>query len=317
MARLRDFPAVCRSVGFIAFCRRVWTEFSKDNLLTWAAALAYSWLFAIFPFFIFLIALIPHLPARFTGGAMAQIHALLRELPPEMSDVLWNNIHHFADTVLTQKTDRLILIGLLVALWSASGGISNTMSALDRCYELEKSRPFWMHRLIALGLTIVVAVILLLVVVLLPMATIAEGWIVHNGHLSRFAPWLLAFDAARWIASVILMFAVLSLIYHFGPSIKHHFSWVTPGAVFVVVVWIALGLGFRSYVIHIGAKSYARTYGTVGGVAIMLLLFYLDAVVMLLGAEINSEIDYEVLKVRRGSRDFRKAEDVSTAETSI
>lgn len=317
MARLRDVTAVCRSVGLIAFCRRVWIEFSKDNLLTWAAALAYSWLFAVFPFFIFLIAMIPHLPARFTSGAMAQLHELLRELPPEMSDVLWNNIRHFADTMLTQKTGPLILIGLLVALWSASGGISNTMSALDRCYELDKSRPFWMHRLIALGLTIVVAVILLLVVVLLPLATIAEGWIIRNGHLSHFAPWLLAFDAARWIASVILMFAVLSLTYHFGPSIQHHFSWVTPGAVFVVVVWIALGLGFRSYVIHIGAKSYARTYGTVGGVAIMLLLFYLDAVVMLLGAEINSEIDFEVLKVRRGSRDFRKAEDVSTAETSI
>ncbi|HEX5245421.1 MAG TPA: YihY/virulence factor BrkB family protein [Tepidisphaeraceae bacterium] len=317
MARLRDAHAVFRSVGPFSFCRRVWAEFTKDNLFTWAAALAYSWLFAIFPFFIFLIALIPHLPARFTGGAMAQIHGLLRELPPEMSDVLWDNIRHFAETVLTQKTDPLILIGLLVALWSASGGISNTMSALDRCYELEKGRPFWKHRLIALGLTIVVAVILLLVVVLLPLATIAEGWIIRNGHLSRFAPWLLAFDSARWIASVILMFAVLSLVYHFGPSIQHHFGWVTPGAVFVVVVWIALGMGFRFYIIHMGGKSYARTYGTVGGVAIMLLLFYLDALVMLLGAEINSEIDFEVLKVPRGTRDFRTPEDVTTTETSI
>jgi membrane protein len=311
MARLYDVARVMRSVGPIPFVRRVWAEVNKDNLFTWAAALAYSWLFAIFPFFIFLLALIPHLPARVTGHAIEQVHIFVKELPPEAAELLWNNIDKNVQVMLQQTTGPLLVLGLVVALWSASGGVSNTMSALDRCYELDRGRPFWKHRLMALCLTIVVAIMLLLVIVLLPIATLVKVWLEKAADLSDFAPWLVAFDMARWTASLILMFGVLSLMYYFGPAVKHHFSAVTPGAVFVVTVWVVLGLGFRFYIINMGGKSYAKTYGTVGGVAIMLLLFYLDALVLLIGAEINSEIDFEVLKIRRGTRDFRKAEDVT------
>ena len=158
------FPQFSGRLRLHFICRRVWAEFTKDNLFTWAAAVGLLLAFCHFSVF--------HFPDRIDPPSAGTVHGrgdgrstdLLRELPPEMSDVLWDNIRHFAETVLTQKTDPLILIGLLVAPWSASGGISNTMSALDRCYELEKGRPFWKHRLIALGLTIVVAVILLLVV---------------------------------------------------------------------------------------------------------------------------------------------------------
>jgi membrane protein len=317
MARLLDVSKVFRSVGLIPFVLRVWQEVTKDNLFTWAAALAYSWLFAIFPFFIFVLAVIPHLPARVTRGAIEQIHVFIRAFPPQVADVLWTNVSRLSHTMDPKTAKPLIVVGLVVALWSASSGTSNTMSALDRCYELERGRPFWKHRILAIGLTIVVALVLLLVLVLLPVATLVKTWIVNVGHLSKLAPWLVAFDVARWTAAILLMFAVLSLMYYFGPAVKHRFAWVTPGAVFAVAVWIGLGLGFRFYIVHIGGKGYAKTYGTVGGVAIMLLLFYLDALVLLIGAEINSEIDFEVLKVRRGSLDLRKAEDVSAAAEPV
>jgi membrane protein len=84
-----------------------------------------------------------------------------------------------------------------------------------------------------------------------------------------------------------------------------------------VVVWVVLGIGFRLYMDRLGGKGYDKTYGTLGGVAILLLLFYIDALVLLIGAEINSEIDFEVLKVRRGTRDFRAAEELDTAPTAV
>jgi membrane protein len=116
------------------------------------------------------------------------------------------------------------------------------------------------------------------------------------------------FDVVRWSLALVFMFSVVAIVYYMGPNIRHRFNWITPGSVFSVLVWVLLGIGFRVYVDRVAQQSYARTYGTLGGVAILLLLFYIDALVLLIGAEINSEIDFEVLKVRRGTRDLRKAE---------
>ena len=311
MARLSDVPRVVRSVGWIAFGRRVWDEVNKDNLLTWASALAYSWLFAIFPFFIFLLSLVPYLPNRVTQGVTGGIHGLVNELPEESANLLWKNIEGATTDLLQRNTKPLLMIGLVFALWSASGGMANTMSALDKVYELEAGRPLWLNRLTGLMLTIVCAALLIVVIALLPIGTLVKLWLVRETGMSKFAPALVAFDIVRWAASIILMISTLMVIYHFGPAIKQRFTWLSPGAIFALVVWVALALLFRVYIERIGGKGYARTYGTVGGVAILLLFFYLDALVLLIGAEINSEIDFEVLKVRRGSRDFRKAQDLS------
>jgi membrane protein len=302
---------VIRSVGLIAFCRRVWDEVSKDNLFTWASALAYSWLFAIFPFFIFLLSLVPYLPNRVTRGVTSGIHQLVDQLPGDSANLLWKNIESATTDLLHRNTGPLLIVGLVIALWSASGGMANTMSALDRVYELDAGRPLWLNRLMGLVLTIVCAALLVVVVGLLPVGTLVKIWLVKVMGISKFAPALVAFDIVRWMASVVLMISILMVIYHFGPAIKQRFTWISPGAVFALVVWVALGLLFRFYIEKIGGKGYARTYGTVGGVAILLLFFYLDALVLLIGAEINSEIDFEVLKVRRGSRDFRTAQDLS------
>ena len=317
MARLSDVPRVVRSVGLIAFGRRVWDEVSKDNLFTWASALAYSWLFAIFPFFIFLLSLIPYLPHRVTEGATKGIHDLVDELPGDAANLLWKNIESATTDLLQRNTRPLLILGLVLALWSASGGMANTMSALDKVYELNAGRPLWLNRLMGLLLTIVCAALLLVVIALLPVGTLVKIWLVKKMGISKFAPALVAFDIVRWAASIILMISVLMIIFHFGPAIKQRFTWLSPGAVFALVVWVALGLLFRFYIEKIGGKGYARTYGTVGGVAILLLFFYLDALVLLIGAEINSEIDFEVLKVRRGSRDFRKAQDLSLEQDGL
>jgi membrane protein len=93
-------------------------------------------------------------------------------------------------------------------------------------------------------------------------------------------------------------------MYNHGIAVKQRWRIFTPGAIFTILVWIVLGVTFRWYVNSFGKESYHRTYGTVGGVAVLLLFFYLDALVIMIGAEINSEIDYEVLGVERGCRDF-------------
>lgn len=295
-------------VGGFGFARRVWIQMSEDGLLTWAAALAYSWLFAVFPFLIFLMTLLPYLPERVKQTADKEIpEAISVMLPREAADTIWGNLQ---DNILNQPKSgpAFRVMGLVVALWAAAGGMSMTMGALDRCYELPVigGRPFWKHRLLALGMTIVVAVLILAVVLLLPIGTIVKNWLVSNGYIAEASPLLLAFNVVRWALALLFMVSVLMVLYHFGPSVKHRFRWITPGAVFSIVVWIVLGLVFRVYVERFG--NYNKTYGAIAGVAILLMVFYIDAVVLLIGAEINSEIDFEVLKIKRGTRDFRPAE---------
>ncbi|MDB5332259.1 MAG: ribonuclease [Phycisphaerales bacterium] len=312
MARLSDVRKVIKSVGLIRFGMRVWDEVNKDNLFVWASALAYSWLFAIFPFFLFLLALVQHLPQNSTQRAEAEITKIVEELFPQpVASMFRRNINGNERNLLHEQRGTLLYVGLIVAVWAASGGTVMTMSALDRVYEIEKGRPAYQHRLLGILLTIVVIVLLVVVVCLLPVATLVKAWIIHVGGVQSGSPVLIVFDTARWSVSVLLMFVVLTVVYHKGPAIRHRFVAITPGAVFVVIVWVVLGLLFRLYVDRIGAKGYSKTYGAVGAVAILLLSFYIDALVLLIGAEINSEIDFEVLKVRRGTRDFRSAEDLS------
>jgi membrane protein len=308
MARLGDVPTLLRSVGPLEFCKRVWHQISDDNLFTWAAALAYSWLFALFPFLLFLLALIPYLPTKLRNDAQIYVSDLLtRYLASEAAQTVKDNIEGNVKNLLHQPRGVVLYVGLLIALWAASGGMASTMSALDKCYDLDRGRPFYRQRPLAILMTIMVIFLLVLVGGLLPIGTFVRTWMVDQKYLGPRNPLLIVFDVARWMLSVLFLFTVLGMIYYKGPSIRHRFNLFTPGSVFCVVAWILLAFVLRTYMDRMG-DGYNKTYGAVGGVAMLLLLFYVDALVLLIGAEINSEIDFEVLKIRRGSRDFLQAE---------
>lgn len=314
MARLGDLPKLFRSVGVWAFARRVWNQTNEDSLFTWASALAYAWLFAIFPFMLFLLALIPYLPQEPRKETYVDIRNFLNNwFPREASQLLEKNIRAAVTGLRHEPKTIVLCTGLLAALWAASSGMAATMSALDRCYELHRGRPFYRQRALAILMTIMVMVLLVAVACLLPLGGVARVWLVEQRLLPDSPRVLVLFNVARWLIAVVVIFSILALIYYKGPSVKHRFNWITPGAVFCVTVWVGLGLVFRFYIDHFGGKGYDQMYGALGGVAILLLLFYLDGLVLLIGAEINSEIDFEVLKIRRGTRDFRLAEDVEAA----
>ena len=301
MPSLADVAKVHRSIGLPQLARRVWNEVAEDNLFAWAAALAYSWLFAAFPFLIFLMSLLPYLPGSTRTAAEHELGVFARQtMPDQAADTLLKNV---AD-ILSQPRTGLLGVGLLFTLWGASGGLNMTITALDRCYEVDRGRPFYKQRPVAMGLTLCVATLVIVLMILLPIGTFAIKWLVSHSHpyvhTSLFWTWRIL----RYPMALLVMFTIVHVVYHYGPSIRQRFHFITPGAVFSVVVWLLLAFAFRLYVNKFG--RYNETYGAVGGVAILLLFFYIDAAVLLVGAEINSEIDFEVLRVPRGSRDFRK-----------
>ena len=180
-----------------------------------------------------------------------------------------------------------------------SGGIGVTMAALDKCYEIDHPRAFYKRRPMAFGLTAAAAA---LVGVVAPAAAGRGGvrdWVVQY-RMPTVSAWAIGtFDLIRGSLAIAAALAFVSLLYHFGPCVKRRCPGsCTPGSAFTLVCWVVIGLAFRATSPHFG-EDYHKTYGPVGGVAVLLLLFYLDALILLIGAEINSEIDYAALKVKR------------------
>jgi membrane protein len=286
MASLSDAKKVLISVGPLAFARRVWHETDEDYILVWAAALAYSWLFAVFPFLVFLISLIPNLPQRVHSAADSAVSTVIKDVLGKSA----NLVNHDISDVMDHSHFGLLSAGLLVALWVAGGGMAMTMSALDLCYEIKNGRGFFKRRLIAMILTIVVSILMLRVFFLMPVATALKAWLINTKYVGFELG--MGFDIARYGLAVCLMLAMLSFMYRFGPSKRQRFNLLSPGALFTVIVWILVAISFRIYVD--GFASYELTYGALSGVALLMLLLYINAAVLLIGAEINSEIDFAV-----------------------
>jgi membrane protein len=338
MASLTELPKVVRHVGLWKFCKKVWYEIGDDNLFTWAAALAYSWLFAVFPFFLTLLAIIPLLKSEWRAEAYDQIMHAIDQLPHEAAKTIGEYVQPKLNDLLGDyrpaSITSLLSVGLLITLWASSGGMAMTMAAMDRAYDVERSRPIYKQRPLAILLTMIVAGLILAVIILIPVGTLVTRYLsdhadkvlmqagiekpatapaperegataktpaqgqattrisaerVHIHH--QFRLFIDIWHVIRFSLSFLFLFWVVALVYHFGPNVKQKFRILTPGSVFTVATWILLGAVFRLYVDSFGGRSYGKTYGAVGGVIILLFFFYLDALVLLIGAEINAEVD--------------------------
>lgn len=308
MARLLDVPIVVRRIGWRELLRRVRRETIDDDLFMFAGTLAYAWLLAIFPFFIFLFGLLLYLPGPVKSRTLDEAHVFLATLIPDRAaDAIWDAMNVKARMHATPQNGSVLFLSLFIALWAASGGITVTMAALDKCYEQPHVRVYYKRRPMAFGLTLLVSVLVIVIIVLMPMGTIfRQSILLHGAHsVSMGTVWL--FDFIRGALAIACAFLILALIYQYGPCVKRVWRSVTPGAVFCMVVWVLLGSVFRYYV-NDYSRHYKETYGSAWWVVVLLFMFYLDALVLLIGSEINSEIEYEVLGVTRGSNNFCTAE---------
>jgi membrane protein len=296
MATLGDVRPVLKSYGSWAFLKRLYQQCSEDDIFVWASALAYSWLFSIFPFLILLLSLVPYFPQKAKDTAYDTVSKLITQMLGKEAPTVNDNL----TGIMTHQRTGWLGIGLVVTIWVASGGMAMTMSALDRCYDIKETRPWYKQRAIAIAMTLGVTIGMLLMIILLPIGTAVETWLKSTGGISF--PLEVAFDAARYFLSLLFALFVLAIIYYFGPNIRQRFRLISPGAIFSAVVWILLDVIFRFYIDKFA--RYDQTYGSVGGAAILLLFFYIDGLVLLVGAEINSEIDFESLGVPSGSKDF-------------
>lgn len=310
MGAAADYLRAYREMGLGGLSRRVYDQVNEDGILTWAAALAYSWMFALFPLVIFLLTLLAFLPVN-TDRMVQEVNRMISGgLPGEASKLLTDQV----PGILKAQRGGLLTVGALLTLWAASGGMAMTMSALNRCYDIVEDQPFYVARPKAILMTLMVLVLLLVVLAVLPVGGLVLAWAEKQGWLEEWGLSVagrVGLDVLRWAVAVGVMFLVVGLIYYLGPRVKQGFRFVTPGGAVCVLGWIVLGYGFKLYITRFGG-SYGETYGTVGGAVILLLFLYLCSLMLLVGAEINSEFDF-ALYGRTGGLSAKPGEMPGTA----
>ncbi|MDU9391390.1 YihY/virulence factor BrkB family protein [Pseudomonas sp. zfem002] len=256
-------------------------EFLDDEMSTYASALAYQMLFSLFPFLLFLIALIGflHLPDFFSWLRLQSELVL----PPQALE----QVNPVIDQ-LQQSKGGLLSVGIVIALWTASAGVRLMMSAMNAAYDVVEGRPLWKRIPLSIFYTVGIAGMLLAAAALMVLGPQVMGWVASQVGMEEFIVTL--WTVARWPAIVMLMMVAVALIYYVMPDVKQEFRFITPGSVLAVVVWIIASLGFGYYVKTFA--DYNAMYGSIGAIIVLLLYFYISAAVLLLGAEMNAAIEH-------------------------
>jgi membrane protein len=257
---------------------RTWRETNEDNILGRAAELAYYFLLALFPMLIFLTSLVGFLPglreAIFTGLAKFVPGEAMRLVSETLSDVT------------RRRSGGLISFGVLGALWAASGGVTAVMGTLNTAYDAREERSFWKVRLIAICLTVLLALLVVSGTALIMFGDRFAVWLA--AQLGMGTTFTIVWGIVHYLMGLALSFLGLELIYYFGPNVEQDWKWVTPGAIFAVISLVVASLLFSLYLRF--APDYSATYGSLGAVVVLMLWLYLMGAVILIGGEINAEI---------------------------
>lgn len=245
-----------------------------------AGHIAYTALLSIFPFLIFLAALAGFLGDY--GGSLASVHAVLDILPEDVGATLRPVI----DEVLNRRDGGLLTLGLLGALWIASNGIDALRIALNTSYGFDEPRPWWMIKLGSLGAILFggfIFLLLSLLIVLGPLIWQALLWLFPLGNAERWA-----FGFTRYGLAAAVLAAGLLAMHRWLPG--RHLRWrdLLPGVLVTVVLWLTVAGLFSLYVARLG--NYSATYGSLGGVIVTLVFFYVSAVLFIFGAEVNAAL---------------------------
>ncbi len=264
--------------------RRVWSQVNEDDVFGRAAQLAYYFLLALFPLLLFLTSVLGLLLGSGTGLRHSLFNYLGQVLPGSSAELVSTTMRE----VSAASGGGKISFGILAALWAASNGMGAICESLNAAYNVKESRSWWKTRLVAVGLTVAIAVLVITALVLvLYGGKIAESVAAHFGLGDVFTT---SWKILQWPIVFAFVLLAVALVYYFAPDVKKQkWGYITPGTVVAVVLWLLVSFGFRLY-LHF-FNSYSAAYGSLGAVIVLMLWFYLTGAAILVGGEVNSEIE--------------------------
>jgi membrane protein len=281
--RAPDTPTDLSKGSWKDIVKRTIREFKEDDLTLLAAALTYYGVLSLFPALLVLVSILGLLGASTTQGLIDNLATLT---PGAARDVVTNAIRNLQNA--SGAAGFAFIFGLLGALWSASGYVGGVMKASNIIYEVEEGRPFWKLRPLQIAVTVVLvlvaAAISISIVLTGPLAQ-KVGDVVGLGDTA-----VTVWSIAKWPVIALVVSQVIAFLYWVSPNVRQPgYRWVSPGGIFAVVLWVVASAAFAFYVSNFG--SYNKTYGSLAAVIIFLVWLWITNVVILLGAEMNAEIE--------------------------
>lgn len=264
---------------------RVWDELFFGHLLVYAAALAFYFLFALFPLLIFLVNVTGFFVGRGTE-MRANLLSYIRRLAPTSAFQLINDL---VDEIATGAGGGKLLLGLVAALWFGSLGVSALSESLNAMYGVRESRSWLRVRASGAGLTVVLLLLTLVALILLVYGREAGSNIAdHFGLGGQFA---LLWALLRVPLAIFFVLLAFAIVYYFAPDLEDQkWYWITPGSILGVTLWLVASVILSTYLRY--ADTYSVTYGSLGGVVVLMLWFYVTGAAILLGGKVNSEIEH-------------------------
>ncbi len=277
-----------QDLGLVDFFKLTSKEVSEDHVSAFAGNLTYKTLFAIFPFFTFLLSLLGLFNAKSLVNSM--IDYLSGVMPESAATFIEDQLLSITRSQAESAFTLSAIISIALALWGVSGAFRSIMEAMNVMYEVEEDRPFW--KVYGLSIFMSLAVIILM---LGAFGIVIFGGSVGGGLAGAIglgSVFQTVWSIVQWPIVACIVLFTFALIYYFAPAAKQKFSWISPGAVLAFVFWLIFSLLFSFYVGNFG--SYSATYGSLAGVIILMLYIYYSALIMLVGAEMNQVIEWHI-----------------------
>jgi membrane protein len=278
-----ESPTDLGTRGWWAALKRTGKEFKEDNLTDWAAALTYYGVLAIFPAMIVLVSILGLVGESATQPLLDNLGTVA---PGPAKEILTNAIENLQGS--QGAAGVLFVVGLLGALWSASGYVAAFMRASNAIYDIPEGRPVWKTLPVRVSLTLVLLVLLAVTT----LAVVLTGGLAHRvGDVIGLGNTAVdVWNIAKWPVLLFVVSFMFALLYWAAPNVKQAgFRWVSPGGLLAVVGWLIASGAFALYVANFG--SYNKTYGALGGVIVFLVWLWISNIVILLGAELNAELE--------------------------
>lgn len=283
---LPTFPGVVipgiRGMSLREFFRRLYREVVDDAATDSAAQLAYYLMFSLFPFLFFLVTLSAYLPI---AGAVESALERVSYLMPASAMAL---VREHLQTLFGETRPKLVTLGFLTTLWSASRGVDALRKALNLAYDVTETRPYWRTQGMAIALTFATTALIATAFAMFALGGRVGEWVAERGHWGT--EFQLVWSWLRWPFTSLVVMLALALCYYVLPDVRQQFKFITPGSVLGSLSWLASTWAFTQYVEHFG--RFNITYGSIGGVVVLMLWLYLAGLIFILGGEINSIIEH-------------------------
>jgi membrane protein len=266
------------------FVQRLWTRINDHDIFGSAAQLSYYFLLALFPLLLFLMTLLGY----FAEAGSELRNKLITYLATVMPSSAITLVHTTLDEINQARGGGKLSLGILAALWAASNGMGAISDTLNAAYAVKEQRAWWRVRLVAIILTIMVSILIVVALaIVLFGGQIGARVATHFGFSGAFT---IVWKVLQWPIALFFLLLTFDLIYSFAPDVRRRKRrWWTLGAVVAVVIWLLISFGFRVY-LHF-FNSYSVTYGSLGALIVLMLWFYFTGLAILIGGEINSELE--------------------------